>query len=124
MTTCATIGSIQTNGTIEVIHIQVNGRDVGVGNTLITHYSTQELVDQLIAIGNVGILFEKPSINSVHLFPRGKPRVPVRHNYSTSFRETRNFATQDEWFEYFDECDYGYFFDGSEWTFYKNIVVD
>ena len=72
MTTCATIGSIQTNGTFEVIHIQVNGSDVGVGTTLITHYSTQELVDQLIAIGNVGILFEKPSINSVHLFPWGQ----------------------------------------------------
>jgi hypothetical protein len=124
MKSCATVGSIQADGTIEAIHIQLNANDAGVGYTLTTHYKTQELVDQLISVGNVGTLSVKPTLNTVHYIDQGKPRDPVSHSYRVNFSDSRNFATQDEWFEHFDQCDYGYYFDGSEWTFYKNTFVD
>jgi hypothetical protein len=124
MDTCATVASIQSDGTIKAIHIQVNGNDLGVGFALTTHYATQELVDELIAVGNVGMLSEEPIPNTVHFMNQGKLRELVSHDYSVDFRMSRNFANQEEWFDYFDHCDYGYFFDGSEWTFYKNILVD
>ena len=71
MSTCSTVAYIQTDGKLKAIHIQLNGHDLGVGLALETHYASREEIEELISFGNVGFLFDKPSLNMDEIVKKG-----------------------------------------------------
>lgn len=123
MSTCSTVAYIQTDGKLKAIHVQLNGHDLGVGLALETHYTSREEIEGLMSLGNVGFLFDKPTLNTVEVLNKGANSISRCRNFDIQFGGRQTFNSVDEWFDFFDECDYAYFFDGDEWIIYKNIIV-
>ena len=124
MNTCATIGAKLLDGSVEAIHIQLGGNDVGIASILKNHYMLPWQVDLLFSVGNVAQLHDTPSLNM--RFPIGHIINPalVCTNYYIEAGKVASFANEEEWLQFFYDCDYGYLYDGRDWTFLKNVMID
>ena len=82
MATRSTIAKRNEDGSITQIYCHWDGYVLGgVGETLFNHYNTPELVDQLIALGDLSSLREKPTpTEGEHTFDEPQADVTVAYH--------------------------------------------
>jgi hypothetical protein len=72
MSTRSRIGIVREDGTVVSVYCHSDGYPSGVGKTLLTHYTTREKIEALVALGDLSCLGEE--IGEKHDFDEYDPR--------------------------------------------------
>jgi|694.fasta_scaffold71944_3 hypothetical protein len=108
MSTNSSIAKLQPDGSVKEIYCHWDGHPSSVGKTLMEHYTTEEKVDQLIALGNISVLgkeigskqdFDNPVKDTCVVYGRDRDEVNMEANH---------FANPQDWHAYCNESHYEY----------------
>ena len=124
MSTNASISIMNKGGSMETIYNHWDGYLEGLGNMLLTHYTSEEKVRELIALGNVSYVdcMVNPS-TTTHSFENPEKDVTVA--YGRDRGETDQEAKQfDSFVEYsksgmIQECNYIFNTNDGSWYFFE-----
>ena len=113
MSTNASIAVQHADGSYDQIYLHWDGDKAG--KTLRTHYTTQEKVEQLIALGDLSSL--GPAIGEKHDFGVYDPAVCTAYGRDRGEKNTeaQHFRNFDELQREGDEQQYNYLFIDGEW---------
>ncbi len=70
MATRSTIAVVLPNGSIRSVYVHFDGYISGVGNTLLSHWNTQELAEKITSIGDMMILGKRINPIGKHSFDK------------------------------------------------------
>ena len=120
MSTCGNIGIVNEYDSITAIHVHWDSYPESVGKILLQHYTSADIVNKLMALGDLSSLNEKlyPDVSKPHTFFTPQPDVCVAYK-----RDRGEDNTQSTLFDNITEyelnmdCDieYQYLFDHDHW---------
>lgn len=125
MSTRSAIGMLTTNGTVKYIYCHWDGYIEWNGQMLIEHYSTQEQVEKLIALGDLSSLREKiePDPNTEHNFDNPQPDVCIAYHRDRGevLRIGEINYNYYNILSMYNECwaEFAYLWKGGEWIYQK-----
>lgn len=129
MSTRSNIGIVNLNDSITAIYCHWDGFLSYNGKILLNHYTTADIVNQLMNLGDLSILREKlyPDDSKPHTFQTQQEDVCVAYGRerSESDVDCKTFINIDE-FEKFaigTDAEYQYLFTDGKWT-YRNVNKD
>lgn len=134
MSTRSLIAVRQQDKTIKAVYCHFDGYPSCVGSILFNHYNSEEKANELVALGNLSSLGEKPAPEKEFDKPSRswwKSGEPVRHSYETpqdgvtvAYHRDRgeklhvnHFQTKTDMRKWFNDswCDYLYLFENRKW---------
>ena len=95
----------------ESIYCHWDGYPEGVGATLKTHYTNQEIIDELISLADLSALGETPAEEHTISYNRWRDEGTTSKKHKT-LEEVKKWA-KDQWVEYL------YVWNGTEWETYR-----
>lgn len=110
--------AVSHNGVIKAIYCHWDGYLEGVGATLFEHYNSPK-ANYLVAVGNVSSL--KPNVEIPegieHSFEAPAENITVFYGRDRGEKdqEWQVFRSEDEWINYYGDCEYFYLMDGGVW---------
>lgn len=107
MSTKAAIGILEDDGTVRAVLCNYDGYLQGIGKILLSSYTKYDIINQLLAIGNISKLESQPE-----LIQRSK------HQNGKSIR----FKNIDDFERYFIMADYYYLFDKTFWIWKASLA--
>lgn len=124
MATRSNIGIVNEDGSITGIYCHYDGYPEYVGKMLLNHYTTSDIVNGLMNLGDLSILSENMNPTGSHSF--NNPQKGVCVAYGRDRGETgTNSRTFEDLGEFEDSAsnswaDYQYLFDNGKWS-YRNV---
>lgn len=85
MSTRSTISVLQENSSVKSIYCHFDGNLRGVGETLLTHYNTYEIANELVGLGGLSCVYKHlnplPEAPERNHSGKGKPDIITTHSY-------------------------------------------
>ncbi len=80
--TGSTIAALQSDGTIKSISVHNLGSLSGVGRILVEYYHNNEIINELIGLGNLSLLSSKlsPDNSRLHSFNSPQPGITIAYH--------------------------------------------
>lgn len=123
MSTNASISIMNKGGSMETIYNHWDGYLEGLGNMLLTHYTSEEKVRELIALGNVSYVdcMVNPT-TTTHSFENPEKGVTVAYgrDRGETDQEAKKFDSFDEYSKsgMIQECNYIFNTNDGSWYFF------
>lgn len=125
MSTRARVGLVLENGSVESIYCHHDGYLCCLGNILKNHYTTEEKIKKLLAIGDCSIIAEKvdPPEGVTHTFGNPYDDVCVAYGRDRGENNVDSIVhpSEKELMDYFKDSDqeYLYIFKDGKWLYAK-----
>ena len=123
MATRSTIAKLNPDGSLTSVYCHWDGYPDGVGATLRQHYTNPSKIDQLLALGDLSVL--DAEIGDSNDFENRVEGICLFYGRDRAENgiDALVHANVEEWlaFRKGSGCEYGYLWDGSEWTTYKDL---
>ena len=131
MATRGNIGIVNEDGSITAIYVHFDSYPEYVGKILLNHYTTSDIVNGLMNLGNLSILSESLhsttginlySDNNRHTFNNPQDGVCVAYgrDRGDTGSDSRTFEDLGEYENFGSGVDYQYLFEDGKWM-YRNV---
>ena len=124
MATRSNIAIVNQDKSISSIYCHWDGYPEYVGKLLLNHYTTADIVNELLKLGNLSILAENVNPTESHTFDKPQDRVCVAYGRERGEKDQEAIVFEDLG-EFEDSAknswaDYQYLFDNGKWS-YRNV---
>lgn len=124
MATRGNIGIVNEDGSITVIYVHWDSYPEYVGKILLNHYTTADIVTELLKLGNLSQLCENVNPTESHTFAEPQKGVCVAYGRERGEKDQEAIVFEDLG-EFEDSAsnswvDYQYLFDNGKWS-YRNV---
>ena len=124
MATRSNIAIVNQDGSITGIYCHWDGYPEYVGKMLLNHYTTADIVTELLKLGNLSQLCENVNPTETHTFAEPEEGVCVAYGRERGEKDQEAIVFEDLG-EFEDSAsnswaDYQYLFDNGKWS-YRNV---
>ena len=124
MATRSNIGIVNQDGSITGIYCHYDGYTEYVGKILLNHYTTADIVNELLKLGNLSQLCENVNPTETHTFDKPQDGVCVAYGRERGEKDQEAIVFEDLG-EFEDSAknswaDYQYLFEDGKWS-YRNV---
>ena len=120
MATRGNIGIVNEDGSITAIYVHFDSYPEYVGKILLNHYTTSDIVNGLMNLGDLSILSESLySDNNRHTFNNPQDGVCVAYgrDRGDTGSDSRTFEDLGEYEHFGSGVDYQYLFEDGKWSY-------
>ena len=124
MATRSNIAIVNEDKSISSIYCHWDGYPEYVGKILLNHYTTSDIVNELLNLGNLSQLCEKLYSTDIHTFDKPEEGVCIAYGRERGEKDQEAIVFEDLG-EFEDSAsnswaDYQYLFDNGKWS-YRNV---
>ena len=122
MSTRSAIGMLK-DGKIKTIYCHWDGYiNGGVGEILVKFYKTPEVIEKLLALGDISALGETPNVGES--FTTLDPEVTRPYSLRGEVCPATEYKSLTELADYYDDVDYIYIFKDNEWFYFTHRDIE
>jgi hypothetical protein len=122
MSTRSSIGIVNDDGSVTGIYCHWDGYPEHNGKLLLNHYTTSDIVNSLMSLGNLSYLDEKLNTDLPHSFKNPVKGVCVAYGRDRGEKNvnSKKFISDIEYKMDGKGVDYQYLFNNNKW-YYRNV---